>query len=88
MTALTTPPRLSRLISLTALITLSAAVLLAGCTPTVQLAAPTEPIEFNVNINITQEVRIRIDQELQEAFRANPELFGLSRSPQAAPVTE
>ena len=51
---------------------------LVPCSPTVKLQAPDEPIRFDVNVNVTQEVRIKIDQELQEAFKANPELFGLA----------
>lgn len=60
------------------------AALLAACSPTVKLQAPDEPIRFDVNVNITQEVRIKVDQELQEAFAANPALFGLT-VPQQTP---
>ncbi len=49
----------------------------AACTPTVKLEAPDKPIEFNVNINITQEVRVRIDRELEDTFAANPGILGL-----------
>lgn len=52
----------------------------SACTPSVRLEAPREPIEFNVNINITQEVRVKIDRELEEAFKENPDLFGLPSS--------
>lgn len=55
-----------------------AALALAACTPTVRLEAPDKPIEFNVNINITQEVRVKVDRELEDAFAADPALFGLA----------
>lgn len=53
------------------------AVLLAACSPTVKVQAPDKPIEINMNIRIEQEVRVKIDRELDEAFSENPELFGL-----------
>lgn len=62
------------------LMPLVAGLSLPACTPSVRLEAPREPIEFNVNINITQEVRVKIDRELEEAFKENPELFGLPGS--------
>lgn len=54
---------------------------LTACSPTVKLQAPDKPIRFDVNVNVTQEVRIKIDEQLLEAFKANPELFGLGKAP-------
>ena len=48
---------------------------LASCAPTVRVQAPEEPIEINLNVRIEQEVRIRIDRELEEAFEANDDIF-------------
>lgn len=56
----------------------------AACTPTVKVQAPDKPIEINMNIRIEQEVRIRIDRELDDVFRQNPELFGLPAAPKPA----
>lgn len=53
-------------------------LLAAGCTPTVKVQAPDKPIEINLNIRVEQEVRVRIDRELDQVFRENPDLFGLS----------
>lgn len=53
----------------------------AACTPTVKVQAPDKPIEINMNIRIEQEVRIRIDRELDDVFQQNPELFGLPAQP-------
>jgi len=50
---------------------------LAACTPTVKVQAPDKPIEINMNIRIEQEVRVKIDRELDQVFSQNPELFGL-----------
>lgn len=53
-------------------------LLLAGaCPPTVKVQAPDKPIEINLNIRVEQEVRVRIDRELDQVFRENPDLFGL-----------
>ena len=48
---------------------------LAACTPTVRLEAPAEPIEINLNVTINQEVRIRLDREVEELIADNPDLF-------------
>ena len=46
-----------------------------ACTPTVQLAAPDKPITINLNVKIDQEIRYRIDKDLEDAIAANPDLF-------------
>jgi hypothetical protein len=50
-------------------------VLLLGCQPTVQLEAPKEPIVINLNVKIEQEVRVRVERDLDELLE-DPELFG------------
>ena len=50
--------------------------LVTGCTPTVKLEAPDKPIEINMNIKIEQEVRVRIERDLDKEMMANPDLFG------------
>lgn len=54
---------------------LMAAVAIVGCSPTVRVEAPSEPIEINLNVRITQEVRIQIDRELEEVFSENDDIF-------------
>lgn len=54
---------------------LACAWLLAACQPTVQLQAPTEPITINLNVRIEHEIRVKVDQELDDVFAANPDLF-------------
>ena len=48
---------------------------LVGCTPTVQLAAPKEPIEINLNIKIEHHIRIQVDKELEGLFDEDSEIF-------------
>jgi len=48
---------------------------MAACTPTVQLQAPDKPITINLNVKIDQEVRVRIDKDLEDLIAKNPDLF-------------
>ncbi len=50
--------------------------LMAACTPTVKVAPPDKPIEINLNIKIQQEVRIKVEKDLEDAFANDPDLFG------------
>jgi len=49
-------------------------VLSEGCA-TVKVEAPDKPIEINLNVNITQEVRVKIEREVEELIASNPDLF-------------
>jgi hypothetical protein len=65
-----TPPRLRRL----ALMGLAAAVLggsVAACTPTIRLQV--DPIQIYAKLDI--DARVKLDQELQDLLRENPNLF-------------
>lgn len=46
--------------------------MLAGC---VQVSAPDKPIEINLNINIRQEVVVRLQQDVQDLIKKNPGVF-------------
>ncbi|PKM28893.1 MAG: YnbE family lipoprotein [Gammaproteobacteria bacterium HGW-Gammaproteobacteria-11] len=48
---------------------------LAACTPTVQLAAPNEPININLNVKIQHEIYIKVDRQLDELFSESSGLF-------------
>ena len=52
--------------------------LLAGCSSTVKIEAPDKPIEINLNIKIEQEVRIKVERDLEKVFAEDPELFGIA----------
>lgn len=52
-----------------------AAAVAAGCIP-VQIHAPEDPIEINLNVNIRQEVIVRLERDAQELLDNNNELFG------------
>jgi YnbE-like lipoprotein len=48
---------------------------LAGCQPTVKIEAPDKPIEINLNVKIEQEIRVKVDRDLDDLLASNPELF-------------
>lgn len=50
-------------------------LLVGACTPTVQVAAPKEPITINLNVKIEHEVRVKVDKELDALFDEDSELF-------------
>lgn len=47
----------------------------AACSPTIKVEAPDKPIEINLNVKIEQEIRIKVDRELDDLFANNPDLF-------------
>ena len=49
---------------------------LSACTPTVKVELPDKPIVINLNVRIDQEVRVKVDRALDDAFKDHPELFG------------
>tara|TARA_Y100000052_G_scaffold19588_1_gene19345 strand:- start:14384 stop:14533 length:150 start_codon:yes stop_codon:yes gene_type:complete len=49
--------------------------MVCACTPTVRVAAPTEPITINLNVKIDQEVRVKLDKEVDDLIANNPDLF-------------
>ena len=50
-------------------------VFLTGCNPTVKVEAPKEPIEINLNVKIEHHIRVQVDEELDDLFEEDSELF-------------
>ncbi len=48
--------------------------LLAACQPSVALRTP-EPITINLNVNITHEMRLKVEEDVEEAFNENDKIF-------------
>jgi len=48
---------------------------LAACTPKVQVEAPKEPITINLNVKIEHEIRIKVDQDLENLFDEDDDIF-------------
>lgn len=47
-------------------------VLLNGC---VRLEGGSKPIEINLNVNIKQEVVIKLEKDVQDLVKKNPAIF-------------
>lgn len=75
--------RPTRLLHHCAILGLAAGGLLA-CAPTVKIEAPDKPIEINLNIRIEQEVRVKVERDLDKAIADDPALFGV---PSTGPAT-
>jgi hypothetical protein len=54
---------------------IAAAILSAPLPGCVQVSAPDKPIEINLNINIRQEVVVRLQKDVQELIQENPGVF-------------
>jgi hypothetical protein len=52
-----------------------AAVVVAACTPKVQVEAPKEPITINLNVKIEHEIRVKVDKDLENLFEEDEGLF-------------
>jgi YnbE-like lipoprotein len=52
-----------------------AAAIVAGCA-TIKIEAPDKPIEINLNVKIEQELRIKLDREIENLIADNPDIFG------------
>ncbi len=48
---------------------------LAGCTPTIKVEAPKEPITINLNIKLDADIRVRVEDKAKEDIAANPDVF-------------
>ena len=60
------------LVKVTRLFSLTLVGASAGC---VNVTAPDKPIEINLNINVTQEVVYRLDDEAKSLIQQNPGIF-------------
>ena len=51
------------------------ATLAMACTHKVEVIAPKEPIRIELAIKIDQEVRVRLEQDIEDLIADNPDLF-------------
>ena len=57
------------------LLPLLAALYTSGCTPTVKVEASDKPITINLNVKIEQEIRVKVDKELESVLSDDSGLF-------------
>jgi YnbE-like lipoprotein len=55
--------------------TLLMAASVAACGGCVQIQAPDKPIEINLNVNIKQEVIVKLQQDASALIKSSPDLF-------------
>ena len=49
--------------------------ILAACSPTVKVKAPKKPITVNMNVNIEHNLRVKVEKEVEEVMKNNPEAY-------------
>jgi hypothetical protein len=50
-------------------------VLLAGCSPRIELSTPTQPITINMNVKIEHDITIKADKDVDDMLKNNSQLF-------------
>jgi hypothetical protein len=50
-------------------------LLAGGCSPTVRVEAPREPITINLNVKLDADVRVKLEEQAQKDVAKNPEIF-------------
>ena len=59
----------------TGLTTFGISAALLACSPTVKIEPSDKPIVINLNVKIDQEVRVRLDKDVEDLIANNPDLF-------------
>ncbi|WP_039056016.1 YnbE family lipoprotein [Enterobacter sp. Bisph1] len=50
-------------------------IMLAACTPRIEVAAPKEPITINMNVKIEHEIHIKVDKDVETLLKTRSDLF-------------
>ncbi len=48
---------------------------LAGCTHKIEVIPSDKPIVINLNVKIDQEIRVRLDKDVEDLLSNNPDIF-------------
>ncbi|PIJ48581.1 YnbE family lipoprotein [Erwinia sp. OLTSP20] len=51
------------------------ALMLCGCVPRIEVAAPKAPITINMNVKIEHEIHIKADKDVEALLKNNSDLF-------------
>lgn len=54
---------------------LTAGMLLSACQPTVKIEPPDKPIVINLNVKVEQEIRVKVEREVEDLIKQKPDLF-------------
>ena len=61
--------------TIAAMLGLLTSSLLVGCTPRIEVAAPKEPININMNVKIEHEIHIKVDKDVESLLKSRSDLF-------------
>ena len=61
---------------------LGAAALTIALTGCISVKTPEKPIEINLNVNIKQEVLVRLQRDVEQLINQNPQAFPQTPKPQ------
>jgi hypothetical protein len=64
---------------------LAAAALSMALTGCISVKTPEKPIEINLNVNITQEVIVRLQRDVEQLINQNPGAFPQNPPPATKP---
>lgn len=53
----------------------TALLMTTACTPTVQIAAPSDPITINLNVKVEHEILVKVDKQIDTLLEENSNLF-------------
>ena len=56
-------------------ILIPAFLIATGCSPTVRVEAPQEPITINLNIKLDADIRLKLEDSAKDDIQNNPEIF-------------
>ncbi len=62
---------------------LTGAVLMLPLTSCVTVESPDKPIEINLNVDIRQEVLVRLQEDADRLIRENPQAFPQTQPPRS-----
>ena len=62
-----------------------AAVARSPCLGCVTVRPPDKPIEINLNVKIEQEVLVRLQRDVDQLIRSNPDVFPTNPQPTQPP---
>ena len=51
------------------------AMICSGCSPTVMVETPNEPITINFNVKIDHEIVVKVDKALDNVFKEDADIF-------------
>lgn len=56
-------------------ILLAGGLILSACSPTIKIEPSDKPIKIDLNVKIDQEIRVKLDKDVEELIADNPDLF-------------